>query len=635
MLHHASWIHPLLVLLAILAILYAVVNFVHLKKVLIGRPMRTKELTAKHNRLPWFIAMLVLASDLYSSVAYGPEAGITEVAFLGPSVKWLILPVTLATVLLLGILITSYIMGVLAYPNGGGAYTIAKDNFRKPWVSLVASSALMLDYILTVAVSVTAGIQAIASAYPAVAPYETSLSLACVFVILLVNLRGVSESASIFAWPTLVFMLGMIFMIFTGFFEEMRHGFIQPSTPPFGTVPEGLTILLVLKAFSSACSALTGVETISNAVPVFREPQQKNSIRAYVTLGLVTGVTLMGFSYQLYVKGVSVNPNNTMLSQLASIYFGHGVVYQVIIWSTFIVLIMAANSVFTGFPQLAALVASDRFLPRSLTIRGDRLGYSNGMIVLAALAALLIEAFHSRTNALIPLYAIGVFASFTIAQYGLVRRWMRIRGSRWKTKLAVNFVGACVTAMVTVVFAVTKFLDGAWIVVLVLPLLILASMAVRRHYDQISDELRIDLDTMKPVPHHVVTIVLVSGIHRVVLNTVSFAQSLHTDVIAVYIGFTDDAIAKMEQKWNEWGNPCRLVTLKSEYRSLLNPLSRFLKRVELREQKPDHIHVIIPQFIPRKWWHYLLHNQSALLLRAWLLRHKDVVITTVPYHLRK
>ncbi|MDI3257725.1 MAG: APC family permease [Kyrpidia sp.] len=629
------WLHPVLIVLAILAIAFALINFGALKRILIGRPMRTRELHAERNKLLWYVALPILAADLYSSVAYGPEAGMTELARLGDPAKWLILPVTAATVALLVILITSYIMGITAYPNGGGAYAIAKDNFRKPSASLVAASALLVDYVLTVAVSVSAGIKAISSAYPAVAPYETTLSILCILIILVVNLRGVAESATVFAWPTILFMLCMVVLILAGFVDEGHHGLHQAATPPFGTLPAGLTTLLALKAFSSACSALTGIETISNAVPIFREPHQKNAIKAYVALGLITGATLLGFAWHLYVKGISVDPDNTMLSQLAGLYFGHGVAYQVIIWSTFIVLILAANSTFTGFPQLAALVAADGFLPRALTIRGDRLGFSNGMLVLAALASLLIEVFNAETNALIPLYAIGVFLSFTVAQIGLVRRWWRLRQGLWPVKLAINGIGAGITALVAVVFAVTKFSDGAWIVIVVLPVLVASSVAVHRHYEEIRKELKIDLAAERPETHTVVSIVLVSGVHRVVLNTLSFAKSIHSNVIALYVGFDDASIEAMKQRWEAWGSPCKLYTLKSEYRSLLRPLSLFIQALEKIEGGPDHVHVIVPQFIPRKWWHNALHNQTALLIRLWLMRNKDVVVTTVPYHLHR
>ena len=628
------WIHPVLLVLAVMAIIYAVVNFSSVKRVLIGRPIRSRELNDNHNRLLWFVALPILAADLYSSVAYGPEAGITELTNLGPDVKWMILPVTFATVMLLGMLITSYIMGVIAYPSGGGAYAIAKDNFKSSSASLIAASALLIDYVLTVAVSVSAGIQAIASAYPVVAPQATLLSILCVVIILLVNLRGVSESATIFAWPTIIFMVMMLILIGVGFSNEFTHGFIQAHTPPFGIFPKTLTTLLLLKAFSSACSALTGLETISNSVPIFRDPAKKGAIKAYIALGIITAVTLLGFAYHLYVQGISVNPNVTMLTQLSALYLGHGFLFQVMTWSTFLVLILAANSTFTGFPQLAALVAADGFLPRALSLRGDRLGYSNGMIVLAALSAILIEVFNAQTNALIPLYAIGVFVAFTVAQLGLTRLWLRTKSSKWQFKALINAVGAFVTALVAAIFAITKFTGGAWIVLIILPMLILSAMAVRKHYNQIADELRIDIHDNHPQEHQIISIVMVSSINRVVLNTLSFAQSIHTEVIALYIGFDDESVAKMEKKWEEWGCPCRLVAIKSEYRSLLIPLSRFLKRVEIGTGgKPDHIHVLIPQFVPKKWWHYILHNHTSLMIRAWLLRHKDVIVTTLPYHL--
>jgi amino acid transporter len=629
------WLEVALIVIAIISIWFSINNFNSVKRILIGRPMRTKEIHAKHNKLFWIIALPILSADLYSSVAYGPESGMTELVGLGEAAKWMILPITMSTVILLGILIVSYIMGVTAYPSGGGAYAIAKDNFSSALPSLVASSSLLVDYVLTVAVSVSSAVENMTSAYPLLRPFETVLALLCVMIIVLINLRGLAESAKIFAYPTFVFMACMMLIIITGVWDELQHGFVQPTTPPLGVIPQGVTTLVILKAFSSACSALTGIETISNAVPIFREPQQKSAIKTYIALGVITGITLLGYAYHLYVKGISVDPNNTMLSQLTESYFGHGLVYQIVMWSTFVVLILAANSTFTGFPQLSAIVATDGYLPRALTNRGDRLGYSNGIIVLAGLASLLIAAFHAHTNALIPLYAIGVFLSFTIAQVGLLIRWKKVKGPNWTIKFSINLLGAIISALVAVIFAVTKFTEGAWIVLIILPLIILFSLAVHSHYKYVAQELRIDPKEAVPDKHRVITIVLVSGVHRVVFNTISFARSLGTEVIAVYVGFDDESIDKMEQRWEEWGSPCRLVVLRSSFRSILGPISRFLQAVQTKEGKPDHIHVILPQFVPKKWWHNLLHNQSALLLRAWLIRNKDVVITTVPYHLLK
>lgn len=624
------------IVLGIALVFLLFTNYRNVKKTLIGNPKKTKELHAKHNKLIWFIALPILAADLYSSVSYGPEAGATELFGLGPEARWFILPITAASVLLLSILIVSYIMGILAYPNGGGAYTIARENFKRPIMSLLAASALLVDYILTVAVSISAGILAVASAYPVIQPYHTTLAVVTVLVLLIINLRGVSESATIFAWPTYLFMVCMLMVIGAGLLDELRHGFVQPTTPPLGTVPQGLTLLLVLKAFSSACSALTGIETISNAVPIFREPSLKGAIKAYIGMGVLTGITLLGFAYHLYIKGIPVDPHNTMLSQLTGQYFGRGLLYQIITWSTFVILALAANSTFTGFSQLAALVASDGYLPRSLNLRGDRLGYSNGMITLAALSSLLIAAFHAQTNALIPLYAIGVFTAFTVAQLGLIRHWFKMKGPKWPAKATVNIVGACITVLVTFIFSFTKFLEGAWIVFIIIPLMIIGASLVKKHYRHVAEQLKIDEKMMRPRKHSVTSVVLVSGVHKVVLNTVSFAKSLNENVIALYIGFDEESIENMKKKWEEWGSPCPLVTQKNEYRSLLQPLSNFISNLEMGEGgKPDHIHLLIAQFIPKSWWQYFLHNQSALLIRAWFFRHKDIIITTVPYHLTK
>ncbi|MEH7095880.1 APC family permease [Neobacillus vireti] len=633
MTHWVRLLDWVLGIMAVGSIWYSIHNFKSVKKILVGRPLRTAELYSQHTKLFWFIALPILAADLYSSVAYGPEAGLSELAPFGEAAKWLLIPITIAAVLLLGILILSYIMGILAYPNGGGAYAIAKDNFKSKWIALVASSSLLIDYILTVAVSISAAMEALVSAYPILVPYKTVLAIVCVLLLVIFNLRGVAESARILAWPTICFMVCMLVIITVGFIDGFQHGFIKESTPRIGKIPEGLSLLILLKAFSSACSALTGIETISNSVPVFREPQQKNAIKAYIELGTITSVTIVGFSFHLYVNGISVNPNNTMLSQLTSIYFGSGIIYQLIIWFTFIVLILAANSTFNGFSQLGAIVAGDGFLPRALLNRGDRLGYSNGIIVLASFAALLIICFQAHTNSLIPLYAIGVFLSFSIAQIGLIRRWLKVKGPYWQLKFAVNIVGAIITTIVAIIFSVTKFSGGAWIVLIVLPIFILFSLAIHRHYEAIMLELELDLRTF-PVTKEVISIVLVSGVHRIVNNTLTFAKSLNDEVIAVYIGYDDEAIHQMKEKWADWGTPCRLICLKSKYRSLIEPLSRLIKVIE-EKHEDKLIHVLIPQFIPVKWWHNLLHNQSALLLRIWFLYHKDIAITTVPYHLKK
>ncbi|WP_244893365.1 APC family permease [Ferroacidibacillus organovorans] len=624
-----------LLLIATLFIVGRITGFRMVKRLLVGRPLKTRELGQAQQHLVWYLALPILSADLYSSVAYGPEAGATELVGLGRGAEWLILPIVGATVLLLLIIVLSYIMGILAYPNGGGGYSIARDNFRPAWISLVAASALMIDYVLTVAVSVSAGILAIASAYPGLVPYETVLSVICVALIALVNLRGVSESATLFSWPNFLFAACMLFLIGWGVTNDVSHGFVQPQTPPFGVLPKGFTLLLILKAFSSACSSLTGIETISNAVPIFREPKQMGAIKAYVTMTIVTGITLVGIGYQLYVKGITVKPNNTMLSQLTAVYFGHGPIYQIITWSTFLVLIIAANSTFTGFPQLMALVARDKFLPEALSLRGDRLGFSNGLMVLALLSSVLLVVFQAQTNALIPLFAIGVFMSFTIAQIGMMKRWMKLRTKRWQGKAFVNAVGAVVTALVTLVFSATKFSQGAWIVLFAIPLMVSLALMIRRHYARLERELALDVQTELAEEHHVISVLLLSDIDRIALQSVSFAKSIAQDLIAVYIGFDDESIAAVEAKWKAWGEPCRLLAFKNEYRSVLQPLTRLVKRLQTREgREPDHIHILLPQLVPRVWWQFGLHNQRNFVIQAWFLRNQDVVVSTIPYHTR-
>ncbi len=635
MAHWLSWVEGLLIAFTVLAIWYAMTDIKQIKRMLIGRPLRTAELKGQQTKLHWIIALSILSGDLYTSITYGPESAMAELSVLGKNGIWLIVPIVILIIFLLCILILSYIMGIIAYPNGGGAYSIAKDNFKAKWIPLVASSSLLIDYSLTVAVSVSAAMEAIVSAYTKLLPYETLLAILCVFMLVFVNLRGIKESSNIFSWPMFAFMGCMITLITVGLADEFIGGVRKAATPEFGVFPEGFTTLLFLKAFSSACTALTGIETISNSVPVFRDPQQKNATKTYIAIGILTAATLLGFAFHLYVNGISSSPHNTLVSQLASTYFGRGILYQIIIWSTFIALILAANSTFTGFSQLAAIVADDGFLPRGLANRGDRLGYSNGIILLAAFASLLILGFHAHTNSLIPLFAIGVFLSFSVAQFGLIRRWLKVKGPYWQIKLVINIIGAIITSLVVVVFSVTKFMGGAWIILILLPIVISFSFAIHHHYEEIVKEISLEPDTF-PVPGDMLTIVLVSGIQRIVNNSLSFAKSMNAKVIAVYIGFDDEAIHEMENKWKKWGSPCRLVCLKSKYRSLLEPLDRLIEVIEEgQERERGFVNIIIPELYPRKWWQTILHNHSALLLRVWILHHKNIAVTTIPFHMKK
>ncbi|MHB1681308.1 MAG: APC family permease [Bacilli bacterium] len=602
------------------------------KRILIGRPRKLREL--QDQRLSKLKALPILSSDALSSVAYGYEAALAELAFAGVAGLWIGLPIAALIVILLITLILSYLQVIKAYPGGGGAYAVASDQFG-PVAGLIAGSALLIDYTLTVAVSVSSGIAAITSAFPNLLPWTVPMCILSILVIMVMNLRGLRESASIFMWPTYAFVFAMLVLIVVGFFHLQHAGWHYSTTPHFGVLPKEITLLVLLRAFASGCSALTGIEAISNATPQFRDPVIKNAQKTLLWLGLLLGLMFAGTAYLAYIRGLQYNPNVTMLSRLAADNFSSGIFYYFIQFSTFAVLILAANTSYSGFPLLAALMAKDKFMPHMFMLRGDRLGYSNGIIVLSTLAIIMVVIFNGQTNSLIPLYAIGVFLSFTLAQSGLVKRWALTKPDGWLWRGALNTFGAFLSATVTVVFSVAKFTQGAWIVLIVLPLLIYWGLKVRKHYTAVADDLRIDMTKIRPSAHKTIVIVPIAGVNRVVANTLSYALSISDQVIAFYVGFEDDAILHMEDKWEQWNTGVRLVTARSQYRSIVRPLMRFLATIENWEGEPDHVIVAIPQFIAKHWWQNLLHNQTSLMLRTILLYRKDIVVTTVPYHLTK
>jgi len=603
-----------------------------LKRIVIGSPLKTSELS--HARLSKLKALPILSSDALSSVAYGYEASLTEMAFLGTAGLWLGVPIMGVITLLLIALILSYLQVIKAYPGGGGAYAVSSDQFGKV-AGLIAGSALLIDYTLTVAVSVSSGVAAITSAYPGALPYTVPICVASILLIMMVNLRGINESASAFMWPTYAFIVAMLVMVGVGFFQLSHTGWRTPETPVFGVIPQGFTVILLLRAFASGCSALTGIEAISNATPQFREPTIRNAQKTLLMLGLLLALMYIGTGTLAYKLGIHVNPNVTVLSQMAQHYFQNGWFYYFIQFSTFAVLVLAANTSYSGFPILAALMARDGFMPHMFMLRGDRLGYSNGILILSTLAIILVIAFGGNTNALIPLYAIGVFLSFTMAQSGMIKHWLKTRASGWQIRGAVNTFGAILSAIVTIVFSVAKFGQGAWIVLILIPLIIYFGLKARKHYRAIADDLRIDMTQVKPRPHRTTVVVPIAGINRVVASTLSYALSVSDQVVAFYVAFDDESIERMEEKWAQWGTGIRLVTARSQYRSVVRPLLRFLNTVENWEGQPENVIIAIPQFIAKRWWHNILHNQTSLQLRTILLYRKDIIVTTVPYHLSK
>ena len=601
-----------------------------LKRLLIGRPMKSTELEGE--KLSKLKALAILSSDALSSVAYGTEQILLVLAVAGFAALWYSLPIAIAVLCLLAILIASYKQTIFAYPSGGGAYIVAKDNLGKS-SSLLAGGSLLVDYILTVAVSASAGTDAITSAFPSLISYRVTIALIMIVVLTILNLRGVTESASILAVPIYLFVVAIIVLIVCGVYKYFTMG-STVAHAEFGSVVSNVSLFLLLKAFCSGCSALTGVEAVSNAIPNFKDPAPKNAAKTLMMMGIILGSMFTGITLLAFWFGVKPEPNETVISQIADATFGRGVLYYIIQAVTAIILFLAANTAYSAFPLLAFMLAKDKYMPHMFMVRGDRLGFSNGILFLSVLSAVLVMVFHGNTGALIPLYAVGVFIPFTLSQAGMMVRWVKLKPKGWVVKLFINTVGMLTTLAITLIFIFTKF-HQVWVAFIFLPFMVYIFYRIRRHYDNTADQLRIDITTEKPITKGNTVIIPISGITRVVLNTVSYAKTLSDNVVAVYIGFDDEAIQKMEQKWEEWDPGIRLIVLKSRYRSIIRPLNKFIQTVEWKMAAEDHVTVLIPQFITKHWWENVLHNQTSVMMRAFFFRNKDVIITTVPFHLDK
>jgi amino acid transporter len=540
----------------------------------------------------------------------------------------------------------SYRQTIHAYPSGGGAYIVAKENLGTT-PGLVAAASLLVDYVLTVSVSIAAGVAAITSAaqgtrFAWLNDHKVILCLGFILFIALANLRGVRESGALFAAPTYVFVVSFLLMIGYGLFHYWAYGGAAPlpSAEDLKTAEgyrlQPLTTLLLLGAFSNGCAALTGIEAISNGVPAFKKPEAQNAATTLVWMAVLLTTMFLGTSVMAYLYGVHPHENETVISQFARIMFTGrlGWFYYVVQAATAAILVLAANTSFADFPRLSSLLARDRFLPRQFANRGDKLVFSNGIILLAVFSSILVVAFGGDTSRLIPLYAVGVFLSFTLSQLGMVRRWYSTRSPRWKKSIVVNAVGAVATFIVLCVFIVTKFIHGAWIVVVVIPLLVLFFREIHGHYVDVAKQLSMNgLEQLHPIRHSVV--VPISGLHRGTITALEYAKSISRDnhVTAVYVDFEEEATAKLREKWERWGAGVKLVVLPSPYRELTRPLLKYIKRLE-RQENDDVITVVLPEFIPAKWWQHILHNQSSLLLKGALLFRQGVIVTSVPYHLK-
>ena len=641
-------------------------------------------------------ALAVFSSDALSSTAYATEEILlvlaVAAAFGQTGAFKYVVPISIGIGILLVIVAVSYRQTIHAYPSGGGAYIVAKENLGTN-AGLVAGASLLVDYVLTVAVSIAAGVAAITSMaqgtrYAWLAQHKVLLCLIFIAFIMLANLRGVRESGTLFAAPTYAFLISFLFMIGYGLFSYYSFGgeVAVPSAAELKTAEgyklQPLTLFLILGAFSNGCAALTGIEAISNGVPAFKKPEATNAATTLVVMAALLTTMFLGTSVLAYLYGVHPHESETVISQFARIMFTGPMAwfYYVVQVATALILVLAANTSFADFPRLGSLLARDRFLPRQFATRGDKLVFSNGIVMLAIFAGVLVIAFGGDTSRLIPLYAVGVFLSFTLSQSGMVRHWLKERAlfrkrngkdnkkrddihytqsrvdagdeaevqsdsdstfsadqasksSHWEKSIVVNAVGAIATFVVLCVFVATKFIHGAWVVVVVIPMLVFMFRAIHSHYLGVAKQLSTEgLGEIRPIKHTVV--VPISGIHRGVISALQYAKSIAPDhVQAVYVDFDEEATAKLREKWERWGAGIPLVVLPSPYRELTKPLLRYIGRLEVKNHN-DVVTVLLPEFVPAKWWQHLLHNQSSLMLKGALLFKEGVIVISVPYHLK-
>lgn len=604
------------------------------KRFLIGRPLKSEQLGEQ--KLNKTKALAILSSDALSSVAYGPEQILLVLITISTAAFWYSIPIAAGVLVLLTALILSYRQIIFAYPQGGGAYMVSKENLGK-YPGLVAGGSLLVDYILTVAVSVSAGTDAITSAFPSLHSYNVIIAIIFVLLITTLNLRGVTESASFLAYPVYLFVLALFVMIGLGLFNIVTGNVPAELHTSLGTPVAGVSLFLLLKAFSSGSSALTGVEAISNAIPNFKAPAPNNAAKTLASMGILLALLFSGIVFLAYYYGIAPREEVTVVSDIAEQVFGRNFMYFFVQGTTALILILAANTGYSAFPLLAVNLAKDKFIPRMFTVRGDRLGYSNGILSLGVLSIILIIAFKGRTEHLIPLYAVGVFIPFTLSQTGMMVKWIRQKPEGWLPKLIINTTGALISFIVTIMFFLTKF-PQIWPVLVFLPLIILFFYRIHKHYESVADQLRITTCGEPPLAIEGNIIILpVAGITHVVENSLRYAKSLGAEqIIAVHIPFEREDDVIFEEKWKKFHPEVRLVTLYSPYRSIIHPLTKFIDTVQRKASESNYqVTVIVPQFIPKKGWHNILHNQSSLLIRAHLLYRRNVIITTVPYHLKK
>ncbi len=601
----------------------------------VGKPLASSE--EGHTRLPKKIALPVFASDAISSTAYATqEILIILVPAAGLAAYKHLVPLSLVVCLLLAIVITSYRQTIRAYPGGGGTYIVSRENLgTNP--SLVAGASILVDYVLTVAVSVTAGVAAIIAAFEGLEPYRVELCLGFIALMTVANLRGMKESGAIFAPPTYLYIAILFTLIIWGLYQvatgdldrlPLDEHALSELTGPDGA--SGLSLFVLLRAFSSGAVALTGVEAVADGVPAFTKPEPQNASRVLATMAVILGTATIGIAVLTHhLQPIPEERGETLLSKLGEAVFGRGLLYFVLQFATFAILILAANTAYADFPRLSSIIARDEFLPHQFKNRGDRLVFSNGVVVLASLAAVLVIGFGGVTTALIPLYAVGVFTGFTMSQAGMVVYQRRHPTPGWQRRMVINLIGAIATGIVLVVVVVSKFTEGAWIPAIVIPMIVMLFKAIGRHYAGVKQEIAVPVG-WKPQRRTHTMVVLVGSVNRGAMEAITYARSLAPDrIMAVSVVVDDDDQEHITRQWAEHGIPIELHLIHSPYRALTRPVLAFLD--ELDADNPyDVITVVIPEFVVTKWYTHLLHNQSALALKARLLFRKNTIVTSVP-----
>jgi amino acid transporter len=611
--------------------------FSHIKDYIIGPALPTQ--AAAHERLNKVRALAAFSPDALSSIAYANQEiylGLVLAGSAGLAYAW---PIGLTITALLIIVALSYFQTVHGYPSGGGSYIVAKANLGT-WPGLIAAAALLIDYVLNAAVSLTAGVAALASAFPGLWPYRTILALGLLALITLINLRGLQETGTVMAVPVYLFLATYLPMLAFGGIKLMLEGPAAPAPVAASSALQPVTLILVLHAFATGCTALTGIEAISNGVPAFKQPQSKNAGQTLIVMALLMGALFVGSIGLTQYLGVVAGPDETILSALARRILGSGFLYLAIQVSTLLILAVAANTSFADFPRVSAILARDDFLPRQLRGLGDRLVFANGILVLAFATALLIVLFGGDTHLLIPLFAIGAFLAFTLSQSGMVVHWLRERGKGWRVKAFFNGTGALATGATLLIVAFSKFTSGAWVTVLVIPLIVLGFHRVHRHYERVKTQLTLHglPPSLRPVaPARVV--IPISGVHRGMVNAVLFAESISSNVTGVYVELEPEAGEKVSELWMEWWPDIPLVVIPSPYRSLVGPLLEYLDKTDAEHNDGQLALVVLPEFVTAHWWENLLHNQTASLIKAALLYGRrrsggERVVVDVPYHLR-